>query len=257
MATVIVTGASMGIGRAIAIAWARRGATLVLSARGRDALDAVALEVEAEGGKAHVVVGDVTDAAHRVQLVEKAAATGAVDVLVNNAGRGFYAEAMQIDLEQMRALFELNVVAPLHLAQLAVPHLAQTSGAIVMMSSIAGIVAAPRYGAYAASKYALEALSMAMRAELAPRKVRVVVVRPGPVATPFRSNATRAPGVGFDAPDPKAQSPEAVARLTLAAVDRSRPVVETTPFVRVASVASRWAPGPFRLVMRRMARKPR
>jgi short-subunit dehydrogenase len=257
MATVIITGASMGIGRSLAIAWAERKVNLVLSARGREALEEVAREVIAKGANAVIVPGDVTKEDHRVELVERAIAeTGQVDILVNNAGRGFLAPATKIDLAQMRELFELNVYAPLHLAQLAMPHLEKTHGTVVMMSSIAGIVAAPRYGAYAASKFALEALAMSMRSELASSGVKVVVVRPGPVATPFRVNATRAEGEAYDAPvDPKAQSPETIAELTLRAVDRGSSIVETSAYVRFASAASRLAPPAVRVALKRMASK--
>lgn len=258
MATVIITGASMGIGRALAIAWAKRGANVVLSARGRSALDEVAHEVEANGGRAIAEAGDVTDASHRARLVERAAnETGAIDVLVNNAGRGFLAPALKIDLDEMRALFELNVFAPLGLVQLAAPHLARSRGTVVMMSSIAGVVAAPKYAAYSASKFALEALSMAMRSELAASGIRVVVIRPGPVATPFRTNATVADGEGYDAPvDPKAQSADTIAELTLRAVERATPIVETSAYVRLASAAVRVAPPAVRVALRRMAGRP-
>jgi short-subunit dehydrogenase len=257
MTTVIITGASMGIGRSLAVAWAQRRANVVLSARGRDALAEVAREVVAKGANAVVVPGDVTKEEHRLELVERAIAeTGRIDVLVNNAGRGFLAPATKIDLAQMRDLFELNVYAPLHLSQVAMPYLEKTRGTVVMMSSIAGVVAAPRYGAYAASKFALEAIAMAMRSELASSGVRVVVVRPGPVATPFRVNATRAEGEAYDAPiDPKAQAPEIVADLTLRAVDRSSSIVETSAYVRFASAASRLAPPAVRVALKRMATK--
>jgi short-subunit dehydrogenase len=255
MTTVIITGASMGIGRALALAWAARRSTVVLSARGREALETVGLEVEAAGGSAVVVPGDVTQEAHREELVSRARGSGrGIDVLVNNAGRGFYSPALSIDVAKMRELFELNVYAPLRLAQIAAPDLEKSQGTIVMMSSVAGMVAAPRYGAYAATKFALEALSMAMRAEIAEKGVRVVVIRPGPVATPFRANAERLEGLpGYDQPDPKSQSPEAVAMLTLRAVDRGTPVVETSPFVRGASAAARFVPPALRIALRRMA----
>ncbi|CAN5919447.1 hypothetical protein BH11MYX4_BH11MYX4_41170 [soil metagenome] len=257
MTTVIITGASMGIGRALALAWADQKATVVLSARGQAALDEVAGEVAARGARAVVVAGDVTDEAHRVELVAQAAAHGGVDVLINNAGRGFYSPALKIDVAQLRDLFELNVIAPLRLVQLAAPHLERARGTVVMMSSVAGVVAAPRYAAYAASKFALEAIAMSLRSELAEVGVRVVVIRPGPVDTPFRAHAVRAEGLtGYDAPDPKAQSPDVVAQKTVRATLRGTPVVETSNFVRVASATSRFAPSVLRRALRRMAMRP-
>jgi len=257
MATVIVTGASTGIGRAIALAWAAEpGTTLFLSARGQGPLEEVSREAEALGARAVAVAGDVTDEEHRKALVDAAAATGGIDVLVNNAGRGFYSPALDIDLDKLRALFELNVIAPLRLVQLAAPALARARGTVVMLSSVAGVVAAPKYAAYAASKFALEAVAMSMRSELAASGIRVVVVRPGPVNTPFRANAMRAEGLkGYDAPDPKAQPAERVAELTLRAVKKGSPVVETSRFVRVASATSRHAPSVLRVALRRMATK--
>ncbi|MFO0613650.1 MAG: SDR family NAD(P)-dependent oxidoreductase [Polyangiaceae bacterium] len=257
MATVVITGASMGIGRALALAWARRGDTVVLSARSERALEDVAAEAKTIGGRAIVVPGDVTSGAHRRALIEHAVqTTGGIDVLVNNAGRGYYAPFHEVDLDTMRGLFELNVFAPLELAQLAKPHLERARGAIVMLSSVAGVVAAPRYAAYSASKFALEAMSMAMRSELHARGVRVIVVRPGPVATPFRENSHRGAEGGYTKPDPKAQSAEAVAERTLRAVDRGSDVDETSAFVRFASIVSRHAPPAMRFALRRMALRP-
>jgi short-subunit dehydrogenase len=253
MGAIVITGASMGIGRALALAWAARGKTVVLSARGKEALDKVAREVEHTGGSAVVVPGDVTDEADRRALVDEAERAGGIDVLVNNAGRGFYARAAEIDIDEMRRVFDLNVFAPLRLGQLAVPALERSKGTIVMMSSVAGVVAAPAYAAYSSSKFALEAIAMAMRAELAKKGIRIVVVRPGPVATPFRANAARGKNMtGYDAPDPKSQTAEEVARITLRAVDRNKPVVATSAFVRVATAASRIAPWAVRAVLERM-----
>jgi short-subunit dehydrogenase len=255
--TVIITGASMGIGRALALAWAGRGATVVLSARGADRLDVVAEEVRTAGGRAIVVPGDVTVAADREALIARAVHEGGgIDVLVNNAGRGFYSPVLQIDFAELRELFELNVIAPLALMQTAAEHLERTRGTIVMMSSLAGVIAPPRFAGYGASKFALEAITMAARAELAPRGITVVVIRPGPVRTPFRANAMRSPGLpGYDAPDPRSQDPRAVADMTLRAVDRGTAVVETTPYAFAASLAARFAPPALRLALRRMAAK--
>ena len=257
-AMVAITGASSGIGRALALEWARRGASVVLSARNEGALKGVAKEVRDAGGEAFVEVGDVTREEDRVRIVERATREkGRLDVLVNNAGRGYYGTLRTIELAELEALFALNVLAPLRLAQLATGALEKTSGTIVMLSSIAGVVAAPRLGAYAASKFALEALSMSLRAELAKSGVKVLVIRPGPVDTPFRANSVTTDGQpGVRPPGAKVQTPEEVARMTVRAVERGAAVVETTAFVKVASMTARVAPAAFRVITRMMAGRP-
>jgi short-subunit dehydrogenase len=247
--TVVITGASAGIGQCLARAWGKRGATVVLSARDEEALQRVAGEVTRAGGRAVVQRADVTVEADRVKLVEVARATGRIDVLVNNAGRGHYGSIMQVSPDDLQALFALNVVAPLRLAQLALDPLTRCGGTVVVMSSVAGVVAAPRLGAYAATKFALEALSMALRAELGGTGVRVCVVRPGPVDTGFRVNAVTTDGsAGVRPPGASVQTPDDVADQVVEAVDLGRPVVETTAFVRLASAAARMAPAAMRWI---------
>lgn len=254
---VVITGASSGIGRSLAFSWAKRGASVVLSARGHEALEQVAAEVRAAGGDALAVAGDVTVEEDRKALCERTlAAHGRLDVLVNNAGRGYYAPSLEIDPAELEAIYRLNVVAPVRLAQLAIEPLSAAKGTIVMVSSIAGLVAAPRMGAYASSKFALEALAMSLRAELASRGVRVLVVRPGPVATPFHANAVVTDdNVGYRPPGHKPQSPEEVAEGIVRAVEAGRDVLETSLFVKTASLAARVAPGPMRWIAKRMARR--
>ncbi|HEY8086796.1 MAG TPA: SDR family NAD(P)-dependent oxidoreductase [Polyangiaceae bacterium] len=253
--TVIVTGASSGIGEALARAWGRSGATVVVSGRDEAGLARAAREVEHAGGRAIVQRTDVTREEDRVRLIERARAeTGRLDVLVNNAGRGYYGSVAAIDATELEALFALNVVAPLRLAQLALDPLTRSGGTIVMMSSVVGVVASPRLGAYAASKFALEALSMSLRAELGGTGVRVLVVRPGPVDTPFRRNAITTDGrAGVRPRRAEVQTPDDVAEQVLIAVDRARAVLETTPFVRLASAAARMAPGAMRWISAAMA----
>jgi short-subunit dehydrogenase len=253
---IVITGASSGIGRALALAWAKRKARVVLSARDEGALAKVAEEVRAAGGDAHVCAGDVTVEADRVRLIERALDVGGqIDVLVNNAGRGYYGDAVSLDLAELESLFALNVFAPLRLTQLALDPLTRVSGSVVMMSSIAGVISAPRHGAYSATKFALEALSDSLRAELASAGVRVVVIRPGPVDTPFRERAT---SVGGRDPEPRApgarvQTPEEIAEQTVRAVEDGNPVVETSAYVKLASAATRLAPAAWRVVSRAMA----
>jgi short-subunit dehydrogenase len=253
--TAIITGASSGIGEAMARAWARRGGIAVLAARDEAGLARVARAVEAAGGRAIVQRADVTREEDRARLVERARAeAGRIDVLVNNAGRGYYGSVARIDAGELESLFALNVIAPLRLAQLALDPLTRTGGTIVMMSSIAGVVASPRMAAYSASKFALEAISMALRAELGGTGVRVVVVRPGPVETGFRERAVTTDGrPGVRPRGAEVQSPDEVADQTLRAIERGEAVVETTSFVRLASAAARIAPGALRWINAAMA----
>jgi short-subunit dehydrogenase len=249
VSVVLVTGASSGIGRALALAWAKRGASLVLSSRGEAALAEVAEEARRAGSTAVAVPGDVTREEDRLRLVDRAKVEfGRLDVLVNNAGRGYYGTTRSVDLAELEAIFALNVFAPLRLAQLAIDPLTRSSGTIVMISSIAGVAATPRYGAYAASKFALEALSASLRAELVGTGVRVLVVRPGPVDTPFRAHSLTSDVQPRNAPEGEKQRPEEVAELTVRAVERKQSVLETSRFVKVASFAARALPGSFRWI---------
>ena len=255
-AVVVITGASSGIGRCLAIEWGKRGACVVISARSHEGLESVARDVRAAGGEAIVEPGDVTDEEQRRLLIDRALHDkGRIDVLVNNAGRGYYAGLRDLDIAEMERLFALNVLAPVRLTQLALEPLMRSQGAVVMISSIAGVVAVPHLGAYAASKFALEALSMSMRAELRASGVRVVVIRPGPVDTPFRGNSV-AVGVpaGVRPAGSTVQAPEEIARQPVRAVERGRAVVETSAFVRLSSFASRVTPPLFRFVAARMAK---
>jgi len=127
--TVVITGASSGIGEALARAWGRRGETVVLNARDGGALARVAKDVVAVGGSAIVHPGDVTREEDRLSLVERARReTGRIDVLVNNAGRGHYGSVARVAMGDLEALFALNVFAPLRLAQLAIDPLTRCGG---------------------------------------------------------------------------------------------------------------------------------
>jgi short-subunit dehydrogenase len=237
---VVVTGASSGIGRAIALACARRG----------DVVFAHARKIEAEHPNIVAVKGDVTREEDRVRLIETA---GEIDVLVNNAGRGYYAPFASIDAHELEELFRLNVIAPLRLSQLALPALRRSKGTVVMMSSVAGIVSSPKLGAYSASKFALEALAIALRAEVEADGIAVTVIRPGPVDTPFRENSvTKDTTPGVRPPGSSKQTAEDIAEYTLSAIARRKPVVETSAFVRVASFGARVVPPILRAALKRM-----
>lgn len=184
---VLVTGASAGIGEAIAIEAARQKAKVVLAARREGVLQNVARLVESKGGKALVVPTDMTQPEQIANLAETVLKTwGQVDVLVNNAGYGQMGPIELVDDAAVRRQFEVNVFSLLDLTRRLVPAMrARKSGRIINISSIAGKVSLPFMGIYNASKHALEAISDSLRLELAPFGIKVVVIEPGPVATDF------------------------------------------------------------------------
>lgn len=182
---VLITGASQGIGAACAAVFRRGGAKLALVARNEDKLRGVAHNGEL------VLAGDVTDAAFRQQAVDRTLQTyGAIDILINNAGVGLYLPAWNAPEAQVRALFDLNLFAPLALSQLVIPHMrARKRGMLVNVSSIAGEITLPWFTLYSTSKHALGALTTGLRMELQRDGIRTMVVCPGYVNTEFQQHA--------------------------------------------------------------------
>jgi NAD(P)-dependent dehydrogenase (short-subunit alcohol dehydrogenase family) len=180
----IVTGATSGIGQAVARRFAREGASLALIGRDPGALDAITAEVVAQGCKARAVVSDVTDADAPTRIIGGAVdAFGGVDALVNAAGV-FAGGALQAtDDAVWDNLIDVNLTAPFRLMREAAPHLSASRGAIVNISSIAGVRAFPGIAAYCVSKAALDQLTRCAALELAPQHVRVNAVNPGVVVT--------------------------------------------------------------------------
>jgi NADP-dependent 3-hydroxy acid dehydrogenase YdfG len=196
--TAVVTGASSGIGRAIARQLGAAGAHVTLGGRTRDAMEATAREIQQAGGAARVVVLDVRDPAQVRALVEGAvAATGRLDVMVNNAGVSFPGKIAEGDPEQWRTMLETNVLALLVGCQAAIRAMRAcgAAGHIVNVSS----VAAQRNdsGVYGATKHAVNCIHHTLRAELENDSIRMVNVMPGAIATNFARNFDPAFVAGF------------------------------------------------------------
>ena len=187
-ARILITGASRGIGEAAALELARRGAHLAIAARGKKELDRVSAEIEAETGTAAVVVpADVSHEAEvRAMVADADKKVGGIDILINNAGLGLSAPVNEIDPNDLRYVFEVNVMAP-HIGTLAVlPGMLQRRrGRIVNVGSVASHISTPTLGGYSATKFALKALSDALRMELQGTGVGVSLICPGPIATDF------------------------------------------------------------------------
>ncbi len=182
--TALVTGASSGIGRGVAVALVAKGVRVIAAARRVDALDRLASE---SGGRITALKLDVTDDAQLRALPEKLGALNAeVDLLVNNAGYAALGPVEDISLDEVRRQFDVNFVGLIGVTQAVLPAMrANRSGRIVNISSVAGVVSLPFLGVYCASKFALEGLSDALRLELKPFGIDVCIAQPAAIASEF------------------------------------------------------------------------
>jgi len=210
--TAIITGASRGLGRALAAGLAREGFDLIIDARDAAALDAAAGALRAAGATVTAVPGDVTDPAHRVALL--AAAPGRLDLLVNNAGTlGASPLPALADYppDELRAAFEANVIAPIALTQLALPLLRASGGAVLNITSDAAVEAYTGWGGYGAAKAALEQASNVLAAE--EPGVRVWWADPGDLRTDMHQLAFPGEDIS-DRPEPSSVVPAFVRLVT-------------------------------------------
>jgi short-subunit dehydrogenase len=227
---VIITGASAGLGRAMALDLAARGARLVLAARRVERLEQVAARCRALGGQALVVPTDVSDEAHCKALVEAAlAAFGRLDMLVVNAGLAVTALFGDLpDLHLFRHTLAVNFYGAVYPTYYALPYLKQSRGRILAISSLGGKTALPYNSPYCASKYALHGFFDALRMELHASGVSVTLVCPWWVATEFHSAQMDAHGRprgverGRDYYTARTMSAERCAALALAAAEKRR-----------------------------------
>jgi hypothetical protein len=252
----IVTGASEGIGKAIAELFAREGARVALAARSEDKLRALAATLGEH--RTLVVPTDVAVPEQADKLVQRTVERfGSLDILVNNAGFGLYAPCHEMNWEHFRQMWEVNFFGAVRLARAALPHLRRRRGAIVNISSVAGKIPLPYMGAYCASKFALNTISSAMRMELKSAGVRVVTVLPGRVATQFHVAAYRdgqnLPGV-FQRRVSQGVSPEKVARVALKALLSGKREVVVPWRLRMVMALSALLPGVREAVLSRMVK---
>jgi len=190
--TVLITGATDGLGRAAALLLAQRGYRVFAAGRSaekRAQLDALSRE---KNLPLKTMELDVCDDASVQRAVENVLAkTGAIDVLFNNAGVNYTAAVEDLRMEDWRRQFETNFFGVLRVTRAVAPHMRERrSGRILMMSSVSGFVTAPTQGAYSSSKFALEAMSNALRLELYPFGVQVVLIEPGYIVTGIQQAAS-------------------------------------------------------------------
>ncbi len=245
----VVTGASSGIGEAAARALAERGAAVVLAARNLERLRSIGREISASGGRVIAVETDVSNKDSVEHLVERTAEMlGPIDVLVNNAGVGLSGRVAELRDEDLRYVFEVNLVGPVNCIQAALPHM-RPGSRIINVSSVVGKRAIPNVGGYCSTKFALNALSDALRVELHGRGITVTNVYPGTTRTEFSKNSRRTKDEerGWR---PSGVPPERVAeKISRAAEKGGRDVYVTLPD-RLFVAASTLAPGVIDRVLR-------
>ena len=182
-----LTGASMGIGRAVARELAQRGAVTILTARGEGKLEEVRREAQSRGAKAIVAPGDVTDLERMKEIVSEAESEiGGIDVLIANAGTHLPTNPESFDSAEYLGLMDLNFGGMLRCMEAVLPGMIERgSGRIVGVSSLAGLRGVPTAGAYSASKGAMINFLQSSRFHLASRDVGVTIIHPGFVRTPL------------------------------------------------------------------------
>lgn len=240
----VITGASRGIGAETAMALARAGLRVVLVARDGERLDELAARITAAGGTAVAMPADVGVEDERERLLKEVERRcGAVDVLVNNAGFGVYADVAETSWETARALLAVNVAGAVHLTRLVLPGMLERErGHVVNIGSLAGYVAAPPLTLYATTKFALVGFTEGLARELRRRPgVHATVVSPAPVRTDFGRVAS---GRAVDPRRvPGGVRPRAVARAVVRALRRPRRRIVVPRRYAAAVPLSRLAPG--------------
>jgi NAD(P)-dependent dehydrogenase (short-subunit alcohol dehydrogenase family) len=255
--SVLITGATDGLGKALALLLAERGYRVFAAGRSPEKLaqlDSIAREKNL--ALESIALDVCSDASVHSAVQTVLGKTGAIDVLVNNAGVNYTAAVEDLSMEDWRAQFETNVFGVLRVTRAVLPHMRERrSGRILMMSSLSGLVTPPTQGAYSSSKHALEGLSNALRMELYPFGIDVVLIEPGYIITGIQKTAAELskPYLEKGGPyaplyakfftsvnDMRAKSkytPEDCARVMLHAIETPRPkarygVTSLAPFVK-------------------------
>ncbi|MCI0573561.1 MAG: SDR family oxidoreductase [Myxococcaceae bacterium] len=255
----LVTGASSGIGRAVALALAREGCDVVLAARRQERLEEVARGVEAHGRRALALRCDVTSPADVEALATRVRERfGRLDVLVNNAGVGLFGALEATRPEQLRHVFDVNVFGLVAVTRAVLPLLRAHRGSqVVNVSSTLGHRGLPLLGGYCASKAAVNALTESLRSELLPEGIDVLLVSPGITETEFQDVRLHAEGFGPEQLPFKGMPAEVVAEAIVDACRRRRRRTVLTLQGKVLVHGNRLVPGLMDRVAPRLVGAPR
>lgn len=230
---IVLTGASEGIGRALALELARHRLALVLAARSRERLEEAARECEAAGSQCLVVPTDVTDARQCRALIDAAVARfGRIDVLINNAGSTMWSRFDALsDLGVIEQVMRVNYLSAVYLTAAALPWLKQTRGRLVAVTSVAGLTGVPERTGYAASKHAMTGFFDSLRIELDGSGVSVTVIAPDFVRSQIHTRAIGPDGRPLGASPMQVKrimSAEECARLAARAIEKRQRLLITS-----------------------------
>jgi short-subunit dehydrogenase len=249
---IVVTGASSGIGRALAREAARGGWRVLSVARRRERLEDLTRDILESGGAAEMLVADVCDPRTPQRIVDTAMrAFGRIDAVVNNAGTGAHRTLLEQSDEAVDLQWQMHVAAPLRITRAALPMLQASHGVIVFVGSGLARVPAPYYGAYCAAKAAVRAVSTQLRRELRADGIAVTYVDPGVVDTEFSAAAGKE-----RERDAMAVRPERVAKAMLRGIERRARVVNVVPSHALAAMLGEFFPQISDAAMPHFMKKP-
>lgn len=229
---VIITGASSGIGQALAFEFGRKGAQVVITGRNPEKLQATADKLDKEGIPQHSIVADVSKEADNHKMIQETIDQyGKIDVLINNAGISMRALFEDLELDVIKKVMDINFYGTLYATKIALPHIIAQKGSIVGVSSIAGYRGLPARTGYSASKFAMHGFLESLRTELLNKDVHILLACPGFTQSNIRNAAlTKNGSQQGDTPRDEAKmmtSEEVAARIYKAVIKRKRDLVLT------------------------------
>ncbi len=244
---VVVTGASSGIGEAIAREFARNGSKVVIAARSGEKLEVLAAELSSKNHDVLSVVTDVSIESDCMKLIDKTVERfGGIDILVNNAGISMRASFTDVDLKVLHRLMDVNFWGTVHCTKYALPYLLESKGSLVGVSSVAGFHGLPGRTGYSASKFAIHGFLETIRIENLRKGLHVMIIAPGFTATDIRRHALVADGTEQgESPldEKKLMSPEYVAQWVLKGIRKKKRNKLLTWDGRLTALFQRIVPG--------------